>query len=195
MHLDAFVNDALAGERSVSVDDDRNDRIPLVVGDEVLLSTGSAHHDRVDCLKVRGIGQQGDLDWNFIWAMSSIKSRAKVVLDVTRTCKTICVSVGNSALEFRENDILGLLDHVGEAVKSSSVGHADDECPGSVFRGLVHAELEARDESLAALNSEALHRVELLGHKVGEGVGLVDALVKLQFFFFGEGVKLEGLKL
>lgn len=195
LHLEAFVDDTLTGERSVTVDNDWNDRVPLVMGDEMLLSTGSAHHDRVNSLKVGGVSQQSNLNWDFILANSSMKSRAKVIFDITRASKSICVSVGNSSLEFREYDVFSLLDDICKAVKSSSVRHADDERPCSVFRCFVDAELKTRDESLAALNTETLHRVELLGDKVCEGVSLVDALVELQLLSFRKGIKLQRFEL
>ena len=68
------------------------------------------------------------------------------------------------------------------------MGHAHDKGTCTVFCCFVHAELEAGDEGFTTLDTEAFHRVELLAHKVGESVRLVDALIQFQFFLLSQGV-------
>lgn len=69
--------------------------------------------------------------------------------------------------------------------------HAHDESASTVFRCFVHAELKARDEGFTTLDTESFHRVELLTHKIGEGMRLVDALIQFQFFFLSQRVVLQ----
>lgn len=69
--------------------------------------------------------------------------------------------------------------------------HTNDERPGSLLGALIHAEFQARNKGLNAFNTEALHRVELLRHKVSERVRPSDATEQLELLWPGHRVILE----
>ena len=63
-HLDALVDDALAGHGGIAVHYDGYDLLTVFMlsSEEVLLGTGSALHARINGFQVRGISQKCQLD-------------------------------------------------------------------------------------------------------------------------------------
>lgn len=108
-----LVDDALAGECSISMNMDRNNRVFLVVRHEVLLGTNSALDYTVDDFKVGWVREERDLDRCLLGAVEAVECRAHVVFDITRLLmKFLLVHLRYYALELCEDYILGLLDNV-----------------------------------------------------------------------------------
>ena len=63
-HLEAFIDNALASDSGISVDDDRHDSSPilLLATEEMLFSADSTLDAGVDSLQMRWVRHQGQLD-------------------------------------------------------------------------------------------------------------------------------------
>lgn len=72
LHLGAFVDDALACDRGITVDDYGYDNISFVVLLEVLLSARSANDHGVNGLQMRRVGEQRNFNWNLLLTVSSV---------------------------------------------------------------------------------------------------------------------------
>ena len=104
-------DDALAGERGVAVDQDRQHRVRAGRVDLVLGRPDHAHHDRVDRLEVARVGGQLEADVGARRA-DVLAGRAEVVLDVAGALHRRRVDV---ALELAEDRVVALADDVGQA--------------------------------------------------------------------------------
>lgn len=142
----------------------------------MLLCASSANHNWVNCFQMRRIRQQSDLHWDFVLSMCPVQSCSQMVFDITRS------NVGHSRIwyntrELRHNNLLWLLDDIGQTIKSTSVWHTDDESSCLFLNCFVKQTFQTWDESVNSFNSEALHRVELLSHEVSPCVGFINAYV------------------
>ena len=63
-HLEAFIDDALASDSGITVDDDRDDSRPilLLATEEMLFGADSSLDAGVDSLQMRWVRHQGQLD-------------------------------------------------------------------------------------------------------------------------------------
>ena len=115
-------HDALASERRIAVDEDREGRGALAVALQVNAGAGAAQHNRVDGFEVtRVIGQRyGDLlpvDRAFTFI-------AEVILDVAVTTRGVRDMMLGEPFE----EVFGLLPAgIDEDVEATAVGHADDD--------------------------------------------------------------------
>ena len=73
--------------------------------------------------------------------------------------------------------------------------HTNDECTSALFHCGVNAELETWDERFAAIESKALHRIELLGHEGAPLVRPIQASVHVNFLSFSLLSELNRFKL
>ena len=160
-------DDTLAGERGVTVQHERHDRVlgaPLRVLDEVLLGADDALENRVDRLEVGRVGRERDLDLVLAEHLVLDAFGAEVVLHVARTVRGRGVHV---ALELREDLAVGLADDVRQHVEATAVRHADDDLVQAELGGLVDDRVHHRDDGLGALEGEPL-----LTHVLGLQEGL-----------------------
>ena len=58
-HLHGLINDTLASKGSITVNNEGNYSLSIMVTKEVLLSTSTSKNDGIDGLKMRGIGKDG----------------------------------------------------------------------------------------------------------------------------------------
>ena len=122
-HGEALGHDALAGERGVAVDEERQRRDTSPAAR--CWSCDGAHHaqhDRVDGLEVAGVGGELEPDARRPIGLSYLPRRAEVVLHVARTLHGAGVDV---ALELLEDLVVALAHDVGEHVEAAAVGHAE----------------------------------------------------------------------
>jgi len=126
LHLHGLENDALSSEGRVSVQQDGHDLSAIVILLVMLLSTHSAHHDGVDALQMRGVGQDRDVQLPPVGVRLRVR-RAQMVLHVSRRNGGVVLHVGHDSLEFRKDLFQRLLHDVGEHIESSSVRHAHDD--------------------------------------------------------------------
>ena len=172
---------ALAGERGVAVDQQREDRELLALVEEVLLGAGDALEDRVDRLEVRGVGRDGDLDL-VAGAGDELALGAEVVLHVAGALDRARVDV---ALELAEDLAVLLADDVGEHVEPAAVGHADADLVETGLGGRLADLVDQRDGGLAALEAEALLPDELGLQEGLERLGLVELEQDAQLLLAG----------
>lgn len=138
----------------------------------VLVGSNLAHDDGVDALEVGRVRKNLDLDLLSIIVFSCVAC-SQMVLHVSGVLHPVVFLVlsGGHSLELSENYVKRLPDNVGEHIKSSSVGHADDNALGSSLDEGIDTRLHTRDEGLNSLKPEALHSVELGSNELSELVG------------------------
>lgn len=81
--------------------------------------------------------------------------------------------VWSDSLELRHDDLKGLSNDVCQNVESSSVWHANNESPATIFDCGIYRHFETGNETLATFETETLHRVELLAYELSKVVGPV----------------------
>jgi len=160
----------------------------------MLFSSRSSSDDWINSFQMGWVSQQSNLDWSLFFAVFSVKSCTKMVLDVTRS-NISCSCRWNSSLELCHDNFLWLLNHVSQTVESASMWHTNDESSCSILNSFIHAELKSWNKSINTSNSKALHRVELLCHKVCPCMGVIDTLVEQNFFVLVQWSELQGFEL
>ena len=113
-HLDALVDDALAGHGGIAVHYDRYDLFTVFSfsSKEVLLGAGSALHARINSFQMRGIGQKCQLDFSARGTVTATESGAEMVLDITSLGSTFILHLRCNTLELGHDDFHGLADHI-----------------------------------------------------------------------------------
>jgi hypothetical protein len=164
--VEGLGEDPLAGEGGVAVQDDREDQLPGVVPQAVLLGPHAAEGDRIDRLQVARVGDQVDVDLMAVAAVEPA-GRAHVVFDVARAEDAAGVDV----LEARE-DLGGRpADGVDHHVEPPTVAHGHHDLARPVDGGGLQHLAQQRDQRLDPLDGEALgpeiarlqHALEALG--------------------------------
>ena len=164
--VEGLLDDALADEGRVAVDEDRDDR-QVRVSQVLLLGAHDALQDAVGGLQVRGIGAHVDLGGQAI--VEGVHApRTQVVLDVARSLDRVGHVV---AFELVEDLRVGLACDVGEHVEAAAVRHTDGDLVDTGARRVGQDVVEQRDQGLAALEGEALLAHELRLEELLEGLG------------------------
>ena len=114
-HLDALVDDALAGHGGITVHYDRYDLFTVFSfsSEEVLLGAGSALHARINSFQMRGIGQKCQLDFCARGTVTATESGSEMVLYITSLRSRIILHLGSDTLELSHDDFHGLADNIG----------------------------------------------------------------------------------
>ena len=164
--VEGLLDDALADEGRVAVDEDRDDR-QVRVAQVFLLGAHDALQDAVGGLQVRGVGGHVDLGGQAV--VEGVHApRAQVVLDVARSLDGVGHVV---TLELVEDLRVGLARDVGQHVEAAAVRHADGDLVDAGARRVSQDVVEQRDQGLAALQREALLAHELGLEELLEGLG------------------------
>src|SRR5437667_228384 len=158
-------DDALPVEGGVAMQQDRDHARALTVAVAVLLGSHHALDHRVDGLQVTRVGAEREVDL-VARARGVVARVAEVVLDVAVSGR---LAREQRALEFRQDHLVRLADHVGEDVQAAAVRHAEDHLLDAERPSLLDQRVEHRDQRLAAFEREALggrvaHLQELLEH-------------------------------
>ena len=128
--------------------------------------------------------------------VASPEGRTQVILDITAvSCNGLITLLWRDALELSHDDLHGLAHDVSQSIESASVSHANDKSARTFLHGRVDAELEARDEGLATLEAESLHRVELAGHEGTPLVRPIESGVHVDALTLSWLSELDGLEL
>ena len=164
-------DDALARERGVAVEQDRQHRERRAGEvDAVLLGAGDALEHRVDGLEVARVG--GEVDLRVVALIGDeLALGAEVVLDVTGALHRVG---SGGALELAEDLAVRLARDVGEHVETATVRHADRGLFEAGVRGLRQDAVKDRDDGLATFEAEALLADELRLQERLERLGLVE---------------------
>lgn len=198
LHLEALVDDTLASDGSITVDNNGHDLLAvlLLATEEVLLSTATSSNQGVHGLEMRWVSHQSKLDFMAGLAIPSAESGTQMVLDVTSAgVDCLLTLLRGDALELSHDHLHGFAHDIGQSVQTTSVRHSDNKGPGALFDSGVDAEFEAGHEGLATFETEALHRVELASHESTPLMGPVEALVHVNALSLGLLTELDGLKL
>lgn len=177
-------DDALAGERSVAVDEDPEDTELVERATLILERAHHAFDDGIDRFEVRGVGCERD--GQLAAARSAIVSlETLVILDVARALHARGVEV---AFELGEDRAIGLADDVRQHVQAPAMRHADDGCVCPRLGGVIEDLPEEHDGRLATFQTEALladvaRRQELL-----ERLGVVQGCEDAELVILREGL-------
>ena len=168
-----LVDDSLAGEGGVAVQQHRDDLAVLLVAARLLLGADDALDHRVDQFQVAGVGREADVDHPALGA-GAVVGVAEVVLHVAVAFGGL---VDDGAAEFATDDLVRLVQHVGQDVEPAAVGHADAHLLHAEGRAVIHQGVQQRDQGFGPLQAELLGAVvagveellELLGgHELEE---------------------------
>jgi hypothetical protein len=178
LHLQVLINNALAGEGGVPVQQHAEAPkitnlkllVALLVVQEVLNGPSFAVDERVNGLQVRGVGQHGEADF-FAVGVLLVVSGAEVVFDVAGVAPDALVGFhGLQVLKLRENLLVRLVQHVRQRAQPAPVGHAENDVLEVALDGLVHEGAEPADHGVVALDAEPLARAEALREELAEAV-------------------------
>ena len=126
--------------------------LALVAATLLLLGPDLAEHDRVDCLQVRRVG--GERQMNGAPADFAVDRGAEVVFDVARAVNML--GVGRIALELGKDRGERLADEIGEQVEAPAMRHADDEFADAERAAATQDRFQRRHQGFGALDAEAL---------------------------------------
>ena len=170
---ETFRHDALTCKGRVAVEQDRQNRDPLLVMKLVLLGAGLAQHDRVHGFKVRRVRRQRQV--HLVAVEFAVRRGAEVVLHVARPIDV--VGLERPALEFVEDRAIGLGHHVGQHVQAAAVRHADHDFFHPQRAAALDDLFHRRDQAFAAIETEPFGPHVLDLQELLEALGL-DHLVQ-----------------
>lgn len=194
VHLEALVYNTLSCDSGVTMHNDRYDLLAIFIfaTEEMLLGTGTSLDTRVDCLQMRRVSHQSQLDFVARLAISSTEGCAKMIFDVTSaSVGSLTASIWSDTLEFSHDDFHGLSHDVCESVKTTSVGHSNHKCACTFFDSGIDAEFKSWDERFTTFETEALHSVKLLRHEGTPLMRPVKTFVHMNLFSFSDGSELN----
>ena len=172
--VDGLLNNAQAGEGSITVEHDRNNGVAFwALVQDVLLSAGDALHDRIDGLEVGWVGSEGDLDFAIAKHLQVVALGAQVVLHVTGAAELAALVV---AVELAEDIGQWLAHDIEQDVQAAAVRHADDDLVQILAGGGIDDGIQQRNEGFGALEGEALLAHVLGLQEVLECFGGIDLL-------------------
>ena len=198
LEVERLGDHALAGERRVAVDQDRERDLRVVVAPARravgLLASREALDDRVDRFEVARVGRERDGD--VACGALAPALGAKVVLDVSARARRLIGDGGEVplALELAQNHLVRPADEVGQHVQAAAVGHAGDDLVCSVLRGQLEREVEHRNHHVEPFDRELLLPEERLAEVALESLHLGEAreepalVVRLQRLAVGGGL-------
>ncbi len=151
LKLQRLHHHALAGKRSIPVQQKRQHALGALVAAPLLPGAYRALDHRIDDLEVRGVeGQHG---MHVAVRGAQVRRETLVVLDVARALDAAQV-VG--ALELGEQLRGGLAEQIHQYVEAPAMRHADDHLLHADVPGELDQVIEQRDERILALEREAL---------------------------------------
>ena len=155
--IERLLDDSLAGEGGVAVDQQHHPRLPGEIADPVLAGPDASDGDGIDELEVAGIEAEREVDVAAVGG-TVIARMAEVVLHIAAADMELRVEIG----ELTE-DPLGALPHdISEDVEPAAVGHGEDDIANPLRGRAFDRHLEERDERFAPLEGEALRPEEPL---------------------------------
>ena len=165
--VERLLDDSLAGEGGVAVDQEEHRPVAQVVADPVLLGAHAAHRHRVDELEVARVERQREVDPAAV-LRGPVARVTHVVLHVAAARVLLRVEV----LELAEDVPGRLADDVGEHVQAAAVGHAEDDLHRALRCDLFDRQVEQGDQALGALERKALGSQVLLLNELLEHRGV-----------------------
>ena len=148
---------------------------PPLVAELALLGPGLAQDDRVDRLKVRGVGGEREMEAAALEV--AVGGGAKVVLDVARA--PLQLRRPADTLELGEDGSQRLVHDMGEDVEPPAMRHPDDDLLHPEAGGVLEDGLGGRNRRFGSVQTEALGSGEALGEELLELLGDDDPLQNL----------------
>ena len=183
-HRQRLIDQALAGEGGIAMQQDAHDRGALSgIARFVLPGADLADHHRVHRFEVAGVGLQREMDLPSIDL--DIGAGAQMVFHIARAMHVI--GIGRAAFEFGEDLGVGLLDHIHEHVEPAAMGHADGDLIGAELGGGFDDRLHGGDGGFAAFKAESLGADIFAGAEGLEALGL--GQLGEDLLFFGRGIE------
>ena len=180
LEVERLCNDALTGERGVTVDQDRerDGRVvqPCPARAIGLLCAGPALDDGRDRLEVARV--RGDRDLDLAARREAGPRGGQVVLDVAAAPFGIDDErvVRPLPLELAEHGLVGAADGVDEGVQPAAVGHADHDLVRARLRRDLDRLVEHRDQHVEPFERELLLAEERAAQVLLESLDLREAL-------------------
>ncbi len=201
-------HDALAGERRVPVDDDRQRLLPVLARGASLVAVflGRAGHPldhRVDVLQVARVRRQVDehrLVGRLVGKLEA--ADAQVVLHVPDPGRARALGDGRGLalvrlLELVEDLGVRLVQDVRQHVQAPAVGHAEGDLGGADVGGGTDQAVQHGHDHVVALDGETLlaeeRPVQVLLERVDPGEPEQEPLGALTFELLGQTLGLNGL--
>ena len=179
-HLQGLHDDALAGKRCVTVNQDGQNRVALnaLLAVDVLLSADNTLEHGVSGFEVRGVS--GHVHLGLLAGIGGEDALgAEVVLHVTRTA---LVGSGGSG-ELTEDLSVGLARDVGQHVQTTAVCHTDGNALQILVGCLVKNGIQQRNQGFATLEGESFLAQVLGLQEVLECLGLNQLREHAQLLF------------
>ena len=145
-----LLNHALAGQRGVAVDEERQPALAAQVPDAVLLRAHAADGDRVDELEMAGVEAEREMD-----ALAGGGDPVGRVPEVIAHVAATAIAARLAVLELAEDLARRLAEDVRQYVEPPAVRHADHDLGRALAAGLLHRPIEQRDQALGPFEREA----------------------------------------
>ncbi len=160
-HVEQLHVHALAGQRSVAMDQHGHRLRVRSVATAGLTGMHRASHHRVDDLQVRRVERQRHV--HAAIGRLDVGGEAQVVLHVARMGRV--VRVLELAFKLIEQSLRRLAQDIDQHVQAATMGHADHQLLDAVVAGRTHDVVDHRDQAVAAFQREAL-LADILGVQV-----------------------------
>ena len=180
-HLRHLVDNALARNGRIPVNEDRQDR-RFFAAQGIDACPRQPFHHRPDRLEVRRVGCEGD--GHFLTGIGLQGARvAEVVLDVTIEFALFVVRL---PFEFAENLLVGLTENVRKCRQTTAVGHTDEHFLHPMLGALFHHGIQCRNQGLTALEGKALLANKLFLEKLFKQGRLSEFFQNLNPVFYAD---------
>jgi hypothetical protein len=166
-HVERFLNHALAGNRRVAVDQNRDLSAARHVADAILLRPRAPKHDRIHELEVARVEAEGE-----VHLAPARRHEVRAVPHVVLHVAAAEVKLGVGVLELAENVARALAHDVGEHVQAAAMGHSEHDLVHSMLRRTIDGEGEERNQALRALERKTLRAHEFLLDELFEDGGV-----------------------
>ncbi len=180
-HLYHFVDYTLSGDGGISMNQDGGKAFEIAFVFAVYFGPGRSLDDRIDSLKVRGVGHQAEVYFALV-AGGDVRRKAEVIFDVS-----LKDGLGMfDPFKFREYFVIFFVENIGQDVESSPVGHSNNELFDAEGRAFFNNGIEGRDNAFCSFGGETFLADVFGAEKLFENDGLVQFMEEVPFFLQGE---------
>ena len=165
--VERLLNDALAGERGVAVNQQCHAALALGVAAAILLGAHAAGGDGGDELEMAWI--EAERKMHFAAARElAIAAVAEMIFDVAAALLGQVRRID----EFPEHVSVLLSDHVDQDVEPAAMGHGENNLPHSGAARSLNRELQERDQTFRAFQRKTFRADELAADEFVESIGI-----------------------
>ena len=179
--IEGLLDDALAGKRSVAMNQYQQSLLAAALVIAVLLGAHAAHRNRVDELEMAGIEAQRQMDFVALGG-DPVAAVAEMILHIAAAVMALAVRV----VEFSEYLLRALAQNVDEHVQAAPVRHAEDDLIDALIAGPLDGQIEQRNEAFAAFQRKTLGADVFLLQELFENHGVGQPRQNAQLAFAAE---------